>query len=104
LCQRQGDKEREEITRAFQKYSEILQPLMKKYRAQVHWAKLEIPRSSDGFVDENKLEFLREHLKTTFPVDAFNAHRMTMDPHNILSNSFIDLFLGDSQQTEQEKL
>lgn len=99
----QGDKDREEITREFQKYSEILQPLMKKYKAQVHWAKLEVPRSSDGSVDEKKLEFWRQHLKTTFPVDAFNAHRAAMDPHNILSNSFIDLFFGASPQADQNQ-
>ena len=69
---------------------------MKKYKAQVHWAKLEISRSQDGSIDDEKLVDMRRHLRTSFPVKDFNVYRNELDPENILSNNFIGLLFLDS--------
>jgi L-galactono-1,4-lactone dehydrogenase len=76
---------------------------MKKYSAQVHWAKLEVPRTADGSIDEMKLDHIREHLRTSFPMDDFNAYRKKMDPENVLSNNFIDFLFADSPVSNKNR-
>jgi len=76
---------RAQITAAFNAYKELcIERLWGKYGAVEHWAKVELPDSSE------KLEDLRRRLRERFPVDAFNAARRKLDPKNILSNDLID--------------
>ena len=106
----QSQEQRENIRRAFVNYGKALEPLLLKYKAQVHWAKLEPPLASDymhsassgshddGTVGQEKdvthdVRAVRERIRRKYPVDDFKRVRKVLDPHGILSNSLVEKFL-----------
>eukprot|EP00602_Paraphysomonas_sp_CaronLab_P012566 CAMPEP_0185040534 /NCGR_PEP_ID=MMETSP1103-20130426/38737_1 /TAXON_ID=36769 /ORGANISM="Paraphysomonas bandaiensis, Strain Caron Lab Isolate" /LENGTH=443 /DNA_ID=CAMNT_0027579889 /DNA_START=210 /DNA_END=1541 /DNA_ORIENTATION=+ len=89
----QSTNQRENITKEFMAYCDALKPLMNKYNAQVHWAKIELPRSGDR--QENELATLQSTIRRKYPVDEFNAARKALDPRGILSNNFIESLFND---------
>ncbi len=40
--------EREEITKQFQRYTQLIQPLLEEYNAHCHWAKIELPKDYEN--------------------------------------------------------
>jgi hypothetical protein len=81
--------QREEIRKAFVNYGSSLAPLIEKYNAQIHWAKLELPISSDPNYSV-EMKGLRDRIARGYPVNEFNAIRRALDPAGILSNRVID--------------
>ena len=86
-----GVSKRQQVVEAFKSYSEVVQErVMPKYNAAWHWAKLEVPRSAQGQVDEGKMDRIRKKLGAKYPLDLFNAYRSMLDPKNILANEWLD--------------
>jgi L-galactono-1,4-lactone dehydrogenase len=102
----QSDTEREDIRKAFVKYCKALDPLLQKYNAQLHWAKIESPlscASEDGGKASGAettpeqlqaLQKMRERIRVKYSVDEFNAVRKALDPKGILANSLVETFLN----------
>jgi len=82
----QDPADRDRITDLFKKYTELLRPLMRKYKAQTHWGK--IPYAEN----EESLKWTKAQLKQTYPVEQFTQLRRLADPNNILSNDMLDAF------------
>eukprot|EP00597_Dinobryon_sp_UTEXLB2267_P011642 CAMPEP_0170132252 /NCGR_PEP_ID=MMETSP0020_2-20130122/23753_1 /TAXON_ID=98059 /ORGANISM="Dinobryon sp., Strain UTEXLB2267" /LENGTH=495 /DNA_ID=CAMNT_0010367523 /DNA_START=279 /DNA_END=1763 /DNA_ORIENTATION=+ len=86
----QTDLQRLQIKRKFDEYTTLMAPLLKKYNATVHWAKIELP-ADDSPTYKDNLKEMKERLKTRgVPVDEFNRWRRLLDPNGILSNQLID--------------
>lgn len=83
------DPRRIEVTQAFRKYCEVIQPLLDEYDAHAHWAKIELPDKSDRDYGK-KVEGMRVRLSRRYPVHEFNELRKATDPKGILSNELID--------------
>jgi L-galactono-1,4-lactone dehydrogenase len=65
---------------------------MPAYNAAWHWAKIERPSGNPA-----RLAAMRSALAARFPLQAFNAARARLDPHNILGNELLDELLGTPQ-------
>ena len=84
----QTPEEREDIRRSFEEYKvAVLGPLMEKYNAQTHWAKIELPYYE---TERHRIFAMRKSLRRCFPIDEFNGWRKKLDPNNILANEIID--------------
>ena len=88
----QTPEQREHIRQSFVNYCQLLQPLMKKYNAQLHWAKIELPVGKDG-ENTKRLEQMRLQIRQKYPTDEFKQVRKAVDPEGILSNSIVDQLL-----------
>lgn len=89
----QSPADREAIRQAFVRYCRAVGPVLDKYRAQVHWAKIELPDRRDaGSAEalEEELVAMRARLRRKFPVDEFCEMKRVLDPQGILSNSIVD--------------
>lgn len=77
------------IIRRFREYVKLChEQLMPKYKAIDHWAKVEVV----DLTPEDKA-LVRRRMAERYPVTAFNAARIQLDPKNIFSNHIIeDLF------------
>lgn len=79
----------EESEKALNKFNEItaqLGPLLQKYNAVPHWAKIESVVHTD---------FLQRRLKERFhKLDSFKALRKHMDPHHQLSNNMTEVIFN----------
>ena len=85
-----NDESFKEVDNHFQDFTKnIFNYLIPKYRARVHWAKLELPQS------EEELEILRSYVLKSFPVQRFNEVRKELDPHSICSNTFINTLFNN---------
>jgi hypothetical protein len=106
----QSDTQRANITRRFQQYCELIQPLLDEYDAHVHWAKIELPPhpspgkqvlTKEDMEDlakyKDRLEYHRARLAKKYPLKLFNAFRDAIDPHSILSNRLVDEMLSDKK-------
>jgi L-galactono-1,4-lactone dehydrogenase len=90
----QSPTERELIRQSFDSYCQALQPLMNKYNAQIHWAKIELPPlSPTGDEQSPRLKELKELIGRKYPVEEFKAVRKALDPEAILSNQLIERLL-----------
>ena len=65
----------------------VLGPLMEKYNARTHWAKIELPYYE---TERHRIFAMRRSLRRDYPIDQFNQWRKTLDPNNILTNDVID--------------
>ena len=84
----QTPEEREDIRRSFEEYKvAVLGPLMEKYNARTHWAKIELPYYE---TERHRIFAMRKSLRRCFPIDEFNSWRKKLDPNNILANEIID--------------
>eukprot|EP01035_Chromulina_nebulosa_P025219 gene25219-32909_t len=90
----QTEQQRQEIQRRFDEYTQLIEPLVKKYKANVHWAKIELP-PSDSPRYEERLHEMQERIRASFPVGEYNQWRRVMDPNSILSNDLIDRLFAD---------
>lgn len=80
---------RKRITNAFKWYKTLCEErLWPDARAVEHWAKIEMPESSES---KARLQ-LRTYQK--YPVEAFKAICSLLDPHGILRNDLMDTVLG----------
>jgi len=81
---------RDKVTAAFRQYSQMVQDkLMPRYNAVWHWAKLEPPvPGSPGA--EAELGRIRKRLAARYPLKQFNQYRALLDPHNVLSNEWLE--------------
>lgn len=84
----QSSQQREKIREAFDAYCHALSPLMRKYDAQVHWAKIEIPHG-----DDERLKEMKERIHRKYPVKEFQELRKALDPQGVLANSMIEKLL-----------
>lgn len=50
----QTPQQREEIAKQFQRYTQLIQPLLNEYDAHCHWAKIELPKKFDNSSQEDK--------------------------------------------------
>lgn len=76
------------ITAAFRSYAEMCeQRLMPKFDAKWHWAKLEAGE------DKERLAWVQAYLRKHYPVERFNAVRLTLDPENNLGNPWLNAVL-----------
>ena len=90
----QDETAREDITRRFEDYADIMRSVGKKYGAVPHWAKIELP----GLVGGNsirinydyKLKQLKKSLQDRYDVKRFICTRAELDPDHILSNNLLD--------------
>ena len=83
--------ERENIRRSFEEYKVgVLGPLMEKYNARPHWAKIELPYYE---TERHRVFAMRKSLRRDYPIDEFNIWRKELDPNNILTNETIDTLL-----------
>lgn len=84
----QTPEDRENIRRSFEEYKVgVLGPLMKKYNARTHWAKIELPYYE---TERHRIFAMRKSLRRDYPIDEFNRWRMILDPNNILTNDTLD--------------
>ena len=83
--------QREQISSYFNKYCELMHPLLVKYNAKIHWAKIEVPDKSD------KITFIRKLVRqnNSKNIDSFNKCRKALDPNSILSNKLIEAIFSD---------
>ena len=79
---------RDEITRKFRKYMDVMERLGKRYNAHAHWGKIELP-DKDAANYQLRLVQLRRHVHERYDVAAFNRARDSLDPKHVLSNSLI---------------
>ncbi|CAE7667041.1 unnamed protein product [Symbiodinium microadriaticum] len=91
----QTQEQREDIRRAFVRYCKALDPLLLKYKAQLHWAKLEPPLLGNHTSPSgSEIHLMRERIHSKYPVDEFKSVRNVLDPKGILSNSLVETFLN----------
>ena len=90
----QDETAREDITRRFEDYADIMRSVGKKYGAVPHWAKIELPGLVEGNsvnIDyDDKLKQLKESLQDRYDVKRFISTRAELDPDHILSNNLLD--------------
>lgn len=89
----QTESGRESIRKSFVQYCRVIEPVLQKYKAQVHWAKIELPDSRDvssGAEFEERLGNMKARLRKKFPVDDFVTLKKVLDPESILSNEIVD--------------
>ena len=79
---------RDEITKKFRKYMDIMRRLGDRYKAHAHWGKIELP-DSDAADYRLRLVRMQRHLRERYPVEAFNRARKKLDPKSIMSNKLI---------------
>ena len=90
----QDETAREDITRKFEDYADIMRAVGKNYGAVPHWAKIELPGlvrgnlSNSEYVD--KLKQLKESLQGRYDVKRFNSARTELDPDHVLSNTLLE--------------
>ena len=90
----QDDQARENITKRFEDYADIMRTVGKKYGAVPHWAKIELPglvrgnMSNGNYID--KLKQLRESLEKRYDTKKFISARKQLDPDHILSNHLLE--------------
>lgn len=76
--------QREAITKRFFQYFRMTDVVRKRFNAQEHWAKIEMPTTIGETVQA------QEQLRARYPVELFNAKRNELDPGHILSNHLIE--------------
>jgi hypothetical protein len=84
---------REEVRQAFVKYCQAIDPILEKYNAAVHWAKIELPDRRDVSSEEElntRLASMKSRLAKRYPVQEFTDLKKVLDPEAILSNRIID--------------
>lgn len=80
---------RAKIRETFKKYCAVESTRFQQYDAYSHWAKLEPP-------EETRLaDQLRERVRARYPVEAYNKARRELDPHGVLTNSWIEAVFGN---------
>ena len=80
------------IRNEFLRYCKTIEHIVKKYNAQTHWAKIEVPLKED-FSDENyrnEVDSMKKYLNTKYPMSDFSKVRSMLDPSLILGNDIID--------------
>jgi L-galactono-1,4-lactone dehydrogenase len=82
--------QKEDITHAFRRYIQVLQPIYDEYGAVPHWAKIETPGTPQLLIKQ------REQLQARYDIAEFERVRMALDPHGILQNDLTALLLGTS--------
>lgn len=88
----QTNDQRKQIESHFKKYCELMHPLLVKYNAKIHWAKIELPdKKSDNLNFMRKL--IRQNNATN--VDSFNRCRKALDPNGVLSNRLIETLFDE---------
>lgn len=88
----QNEFEKKRIRNEFLRYCKTIEPIVKKYNAQTHWAKIEVPRKED-FSDENyrnEVDSMKKYLNRKYPMSDFSKVRSMLDPSLILGNDIID--------------
>lgn len=70
-------------------YCTLMKRVGSPVNAVSHWAKLELPNSSED------LHALKEQLRAKYPVHYFNYARCILDPTNLLSNDLVNTLFGD---------
>lgn len=93
----QTEQQRQDIKHKFDQYIDAMEPLMDEYKAQIHWAKIELPsRVTNSEVDyQKKLDKLRSRVARKYNVQEFNKIRNVLDPNHILSNDLVEDILQD---------
>lgn len=109
----QSTEQRAEITKEFQRYTQLMQPLLDEYQAHCHWAKIELPMKTDSTAvavksadnswwsrffgspsppldDKTIIANMRTRIRKKYPVDEFNAYRKALDPNAVLSNNLVE--------------
>jgi L-galactono-1,4-lactone dehydrogenase len=84
---------REAVRRGFVDYCRVVQPVLEKYNAQVHWAKIELPDGRDVSSQEEyeeRLGCMKSRIRRKYPVDEFVKLKKVLDPEAILSNNIVD--------------
>lgn len=107
---------REKVRKAFVNYCCVVDPVLKKYKAQVHWAKIELPDDRDYSARTSRLENasgnqhsryedntnsrgesrgqslrrMRGRIQEKYPVEEFSELKRVLDPEGILSNKIVD--------------
>ena len=93
----QDETAREDITRRFEDYADIMRAVGKNYGAVPHWAKIELPDlvNGDMRISHNaaKLKELKGRLQNRYDMNKFKAARASLDPDNVLSNTLLDIIL-----------
>merc|ERR1711861_78156 len=88
----QDERERADITAAFEQYKQLRDTVSAQYGATEHWAKLEQPRS------ESQRLAVHQALCRSYPISQFNEARKHLDPRGVLSNSWADCRVQTSHQ------
>ena len=81
---------REAVAAAFEAYKRGLgEAVFARVGAREHWAKIEVPKG------EAELMALRRRLAASYGegLQALNAARLELDPHNVLGNELVDALL-----------
>ena len=88
----QNEAAREDIRKAFVRYCNAIDPILEKYKAQIHWAKIELPDKRDTSEEEfeSSLSSMRKRLARKYPVRDYCDLKNVLDPEGILSNKIID--------------
>jgi L-galactono-1,4-lactone dehydrogenase len=98
----QDDRARLTITRRFDDYVALIEPLLQEFDAHVHWAKIELPGREEvignGKTDDSsrrieRLDRMKQRLAQKYPLAEFSALRAALDPFNILGNDLVDTLL-----------
>eukprot|EP00300_Choanocystis_sp_HF-7_P012353 c17855_g1_i1.p1 GENE.c17855_g1_i1~~c17855_g1_i1.p1 ORF type:complete len:182 (-),score=49.89 c17855_g1_i1:1-546(-) len=85
------EEERNRVTQRFNRYASVMENMLDKHGAVSHWAKQEIPESSEG------LQRLRSRIRRRFDVEEFVNWREKLDPKHILSNQLLDTIFDSDQ-------
>lgn len=88
----QSPKQRDNIRQAFDAYCDALAPLMKKYNAQIHWAKIEVP---EGESNVSRLLEMKERIHQKYPVKEYQELRRALDPEGVLANSIVEKLFNE---------
>lgn len=93
-----GAEERDLIRKEFVKYGKVMQPLLHKYGARIHWAKIELPNRNDLSPIEYEIELdaMRKDLANKYPISDFNDLMRALDPNQILTNSMVEELICDT--------
>ena len=93
----QTEEGRRKISEYFEKYKEVMQPLLEEYNAHCHWAKIELPKKDEQNSEnyEKKLQEMQKRLRSRYNADNFNDYRRVLDKNNILSNDLIEELFKD---------
>lgn len=93
----QSPESRAAITRAFDQYCALVEPLVNEFHGQTHWAKIELPgrgtEPCNSGSHKHRLQVMQRKIQDRYPVKEFNELRKALDPRNILGNDLIDTVL-----------
>jgi L-galactono-1,4-lactone dehydrogenase len=90
----QSFEQRNLIRIKFNDYCSLIEPILEKFNAVPHWAKVESPlQPINPNKDMDALLRLRTRLRKRYDVDGYNQLRISLDPCDILSNNLINILM-----------